>query len=434
MDRGSLGQFVQLRVGIAVAGPHGALDPTSQVVGVEQRAVERARLQCLALHPLDVRALVAAPEEPALAPGEHLGMGVEHPHHPRCPGLRLADDEEDGRRRLGRRPDAGQLGARAMERRLLALDRASQRSDPLLAPTELLGRLRQLGSRRVALGLDRFDLAGAAAAPPDRTPAAPRGQTAPPIGLLAYVESWAPSSSPDLDAASSPANDFAPGRAHQQPLRHDSQCFDGPLIGPQRRFPWNDRFRGTAGWLCFALVAVHPDAVQVRDLTKTFRVPIPTSDGVRGRLARSFARSSRREMRALDGVSFDVRKGEFFGIAGRNGSGKSTLLKLVAGIHAADGGAIKVAGRVGPFLELGVGFNPELSARENIVINGVMLGRTPEEMMDRLDSVMEFADLGDFAEAKLKHFSSGMRLRLGFSVMVQADPDVYLFDEVMSVG
>jgi ABC-2 type transport system ATP-binding protein len=191
---------------------------------------------------------------------------------------------------------------------------------------------------------------------------------------------------------------------------------------------------GTAGWLCFAPVAVHPDAVQVRDLTKTFRVPIPTGDGVRGRLARLFERSGKREMRALNGVSFDVRKGEFFGVAGRNGSGKSTLLKLVAGIHAADGGTINVAGRVGPFLELGVGFNPELSARENIVINGVMLGRTPEEMMERLDQVMEFADLGRFAEAKLKHFSSGMRLRLGFSVMVQADPDVYLFDEVMAVG
>jgi ABC-type polysaccharide/polyol phosphate transport system ATPase subunit len=181
-------------------------------------------------------------------------------------------------------------------------------------------------------------------------------------------------------------------------------------------------------------VAVHPDAVQVRDLTKTFRVPIPTGDGVRGRLARRFAKSVRRELRALNGVSFDVRKGEFFGIAGRNGSGKSTLLKLIAGIHAADGGIIKVAGRVGPFLELGVGFNPELSARENVVLNGVMLGRTPEEMMQRLAAVMEFADLGAFAEAKLKHFSSGMRLRLGFSVMVQADPDVYLFDEVMSVG
>jgi ABC-2 type transport system ATP-binding protein len=181
-------------------------------------------------------------------------------------------------------------------------------------------------------------------------------------------------------------------------------------------------------------VAVHPDAVQVRDLTKTFRVPIPSGDGVRGRLARRFAKSVRRELRALNGVSFDVRKGEFFGIAGRNGSGKSTLLKLIAGIHAADGGIIKVAGRVGPFLELGVGFNPELSARENVVINGVMLGRTPEEMMQRLAAVMEFADLGAFAEAKLKHFSSGMRLRLGFSVMVQADPDVYLFDEVMSVG
>ena len=181
-------------------------------------------------------------------------------------------------------------------------------------------------------------------------------------------------------------------------------------------------------------MAVHPDAVQVRDLTKTFRVPIPTGDGVRGSLARRFAKSVRRELRALNGVSFDVRKGEFFGIAGRNGSGKSTLLKLIAGIHAADGGIIKVAGRVGPFLELGVGFNPELSARENVVLNGVMLGRTPEEMMQRLGAVMEFADLGAFAEAKLKHFSSGMRLRLGFSVMVQADPDVYLFDEVMSVG
>jgi ABC-type polysaccharide/polyol phosphate transport system ATPase subunit len=139
-------------------------------------------------------------------------------------------------------------------------------------------------------------------------------------------------------------------------------------------------------------------------------------------------------MRALSDVSFDVRKGEFFGVAGRNGSGKSTLLKLVAGIHAADRGTIRVAGRVGPFLELGVGFNPELSARENVVINGVMLGRTPAEMMERLGAVMEFAELGDFAEAKLKHFSSGMRLRLGFSVMVQADPDVYLFDEVMAVG
>ena len=215
MDHGGLRQRVQLRVGIAVAGPHGALDPTSQVVGVEQRAVERAWLQCLALHPLDVRALVAAPEEPALAPGEHLGMGVEHPHHPRCPGFRLADDEEDGRRRLGRRSDADQLGARAVERRLLALDRARQRSDPLLAPTEPLGRLRQLGSRRVALGLDRFDLAAAAGDPlgtvarRDRAVRPPRR-----IGLLAYVESWAPSSSPRFGRSlPAPADDVAPAQS-----------------------------------------------------------------------------------------------------------------------------------------------------------------------------------------------------------------------------
>jgi ABC-type polysaccharide/polyol phosphate transport system ATPase subunit len=181
-------------------------------------------------------------------------------------------------------------------------------------------------------------------------------------------------------------------------------------------------------------VAVHPDAVQVRDLTKTFRVPIFVNGGGGRRLLRHLSGRAKRDLRVLEDISFDVKKGEFFAVAGRNGSGKSTLLKLLAGIHAFDAGTIKIAGQVGPFLELGVGFNTELSTRENVVLNGVMLGRTPDKMTERLDSILEFAELEQFADAKLKQFSSGMRLRLAFSVMVQANPDVYLFDEVMAVG
>ena len=119
---------------------------------------------------------------------------------------------------------------------------------------------------------------------------------------------------------------------------------------------------------------------------------------------------------------------------GRNGSGKSTLLKLLASIYRADSGRIRIAGRLAPFIELGVGFNPELTARENVTLNGVMMGLSPREARSRFDEVLEFAELGEFADLKLKNYSSGMLVRLGFSLMVQVDADVLLIDEVLAVG
>jgi ABC-2 type transport system ATP-binding protein len=180
--------------------------------------------------------------------------------------------------------------------------------------------------------------------------------------------------------------------------------------------------------------ASSPLAIEVSGLYKSFRIPTHRVDSLKERAVRPFASRDYRELRALDGVSFDVRKGEFFGIVGRNGSGKSTLLKLLASIYRADAGTIRMAGRLAPFIELGVGFNHDLTARENVVLNGVMMGLTPKEMRHRLDSVIEFAELNEFADLKLKNYSSGMLVRLAFSVMMEADADVLLIDEVLAVG
>ena len=177
-----------------------------------------------------------------------------------------------------------------------------------------------------------------------------------------------------------------------------------------------------------------PLAIQVEGLEKSFRIPTHRVDSFKERLVRPFAARDYRELHALKGVSFDVRKGEFFGIVGRNGSGKSTLLKLLASIYRPDAGRIRMAGRLAPFIELGVGFNMELTARENVVLNGVMMGLTPGETRRRLDAVIDFAELEEFAELKLKNYSSGMLVRLAFSVMMEADADVLLIDEVLAVG
>ena len=133
-------------------------------------------------------------------------------------------------------------------------------------------------------------------------------------------------------------------------------------------------------------------------------------------------------------MSFAVERGEFFGIVGRNGSGKSTLLKCMAGIYRTDSGAIYVNGRLSTFIELGVGFNPDLAARDNVLMNGVMLGLSPNEARARYDHIIDFAELREFEELKLKNYSSGMQVRLAFSVMVQVDADILLIDEVLAVG
>ena len=176
-----------------------------------------------------------------------------------------------------------------------------------------------------------------------------------------------------------------------------------------------------------------PLAIEARGLKKSFRIPTHRVDSIKERIVHPFAATTPR-LRALDGISFDIRQGEFFGIVGRNGSGKSTLLKLLASIYRADAGTIRMAGRLAPFIELGVGFNEDLTARENVLLNGVMMGLTPKETRDRLDAVIEFAELEEFVELKLKNYSSGMLVRLAFSVMLQADADVLLIDEVLAVG
>jgi ABC-2 type transport system ATP-binding protein len=177
-----------------------------------------------------------------------------------------------------------------------------------------------------------------------------------------------------------------------------------------------------------------PLAIRVTDLHKSFKIPTHKVDSLKERVVRPFSARDFRELRALKGISFDVRQGEFFGIVGRNGSGKSTLLKLLASIYRADSGMIEMAGRLAPFIELGVGFNAELTARENIVLNGVMMGLTPQETRNRLDAVIEFAELDEFADLKLKNYSSGMLVRLAFSLMLEVDADILLIDEVLAVG
>ena len=177
-----------------------------------------------------------------------------------------------------------------------------------------------------------------------------------------------------------------------------------------------------------------PVAVEAVGLEKAFRIPTHRIDSLKERVVRPLASRDFRELRALDGVSFEIRQGEFFGIVGRNGSGKSTLLKLLASIYRADAGTIRMAGRLAPFIELGVGFNLELTARENVVLNGVMMGLTPQEARHRLGAVLEFAELEEFVDLKLKNYSSGMLVRLAFSLLMEVDADILLIDEVLAVG
>jgi ABC-type polysaccharide/polyol phosphate transport system ATPase subunit len=175
-------------------------------------------------------------------------------------------------------------------------------------------------------------------------------------------------------------------------------------------------------------------AVLVENLHKQFRIPHERVHTIKERALHPFRRNTYETLHALDDVSFEVGAGEFFGIAGRNGSGKSTLLKCLAGIYAADRGAIYVDGQLSTFIELGVGFNPDLPARDNVMLNATMLGLSPREASRRFDEVIAFAELEDFVDLKLKNYSSGMEVRLAFSVMIQVDAEILVIDEVLAVG
>ena len=181
-------------------------------------------------------------------------------------------------------------------------------------------------------------------------------------------------------------------------------------------------------------VSSAPVAVTVRNVSKDFRIPKVQATTLKERALHPLRSAQHDVLHAVRDMNFDVRQGEFFGIVGRNGSGKSTLLKCLAGIYNVDAGEIALAGRVSPFIELGVGFNPDLTARDNVLINAIMLGLTRRQARERFDDIIDFAELHDFLDLKLKNYSSGMRVRLAFSVTVQVDADIVLIDEVLAVG
>jgi ABC-2 type transport system ATP-binding protein len=175
-------------------------------------------------------------------------------------------------------------------------------------------------------------------------------------------------------------------------------------------------------------------AIVVDHVSKTFKLPRERVHTLKERALHPFRRAGEDELRALRDVAFGVRRGEFFGVVGRNGSGKSTLLKCMAGIYGVDTGQIYVDGRVSTFIELGVGFNPDLPAKDNILINATMLGLSPREARARTDGILDFAELQEFTDLKIKNYSSGMLVRLAFSVMIQVDAEILLVDEVLAVG
>jgi ABC-2 type transport system ATP-binding protein len=175
--------------------------------------------------------------------------------------------------------------------------------------------------------------------------------------------------------------------------------------------------------------------IVVDNISKTFKLPHERQSGIKQIFVNMFRhRRGYERQRILKGVSFTVKRGEFFGIVGRNGSGKSTLLKLLAGIYAPDDGGIDVRGSLTPFIELGVGFNPELTGRENVFLNGALLGFNHKEMAAMYEDIVAFAELERFMDQKLKNYSSGMQVRLAFSIAIRAESDILLIDEVLAVG
>lgn len=176
-------------------------------------------------------------------------------------------------------------------------------------------------------------------------------------------------------------------------------------------------------------------AVKIENLTKTFRIPTESSNGIKQKLINLIkGKKGYREFTPLKDISLEINQGDFFGIVGRNGSGKSTLLKSIANIYTPTAGRVHVSGTLVPFIELGVGFNADLTGRENVFLNGALLGFSRSEMEAMYDDIVEFAEIGDFMDEKLKNYSSGMQVRLAFSIAIRADADILLLDEVLAVG
>ncbi|HEV7467755.1 MAG TPA: ABC transporter ATP-binding protein [Candidatus Dormibacteraeota bacterium] len=175
-------------------------------------------------------------------------------------------------------------------------------------------------------------------------------------------------------------------------------------------------------------------AIAIDRVSKRYRVPLDRSSTLKYRMVHPRSTSRYRDLYALNELSLEIPYGSFVGVIGANGCGKSTLLKLLAGILRPTTGKVTVNGHVSPFLELGVGFNPELTAKQNIYLNGAVLGLTRRQLDGRIDEILAFAELEDFADQKLKNFSSGMQVRLAFAVAIQADAGILLMDEVLAVG
>ena len=175
-------------------------------------------------------------------------------------------------------------------------------------------------------------------------------------------------------------------------------------------------------------------AISIKNISKSFKISHDRSTSLKQTALNSFKRKKYSKFTSVSSLNLEIKKGEFFGIVGRNGCGKSTLLKMIAGIYVPNKGMISVNGSLAPFIELGVGFNPELTGRENVYLSGAILGMKRQEIDGEFNNIVSFAEIEEFIDQKLKNYSSGMQVRLAFSIAVQARSDIMLIDEVLAVG
>ena len=202
-----------------------------------------------------------------------------------------------------------------------------------------------------------------------------------------------------------------------------------------KKLKWGDKYLRRMRAEAHEQALKNDIAIEVDNIHKSFKLPTERSWGLKQAIfnrLKGIKGFTKQEV--LRGISFSVKRGEFLGIVGRNGSGKSTLLKVLSEIYVPDSGSVKINGNLVPFIELGVGFNPELTGRENIYLNGALLGFSNAEMDEMYDEIVKFAELEQFMDQKLKNYSSGMQVRLAFSIAIRARGDILILDEVLAVG